>query len=65
MELKSADPVRRPATFCNPLNINYQYQPGYRGRESADPAVVLYKDKYFLFASHGTGYWISDDLAEW
>ncbi|MBQ3866936.1 MAG: family 43 glycosylhydrolase [Clostridia bacterium] len=65
MELKSADPVRRPATFCNPVNINYQYQPGYRGRESADPAVVLYKDKYFLFASHGTGYWISDDLAEW
>ncbi len=52
-------------TICNPVNINYQYQPGYNGRESADPAVVLYKDKYFLFASHGSGYWISDDLADW
>jgi hypothetical protein len=52
-------------TICNPVNINYQYQPGYSGRESADPAVVMYKDKYFLFASHGSGYWISDDLADW
>ena len=49
-------------TFCNPVNINYQYQYSYNGRESADPAVVRYKDKYFLFASHGSGYWVSDDL---
>ena len=52
-------------TFCNPVNINYQYQLSYKGRESADPAVVLYKDKYFLFASHGSGYWTSDDLVNW
>ena len=52
-------------TFCNPVNINYQYQRGFYGRESADPAIVLYKDKYFLFASHGSGYWISDDLVKW
>ena len=52
-------------TFCNPVNINYQYQLSYNGRESADPAIVLYKDKYFLFASHGSGYWISDDLVKW
>lgn len=52
-------------TFCNPVNINYQYQRTYNGRESADPAVVLYKDKYFLFASHGSGYWVSDDLVNW
>ena len=52
-------------TFCNPVNINYQYQMSYNGRESADPAVVLYKDKYFLFASHGSGYWVSDDLVNW
>ena len=52
-------------TFCNPVNINYQYQLTYNGRESADPAVVLYKDKYFLFASHGSGYWVSDDLVNW
>ena len=35
-------------TVCNPININYQYQTPMRTRESADPAVVLYKDEYFL-----------------
>ena len=39
-------------TICNPLNISYRYQRGQRSRESADPAVVVYKDTYFLFASH-------------
>ncbi len=52
-------------TFCNPVNINYQYQPYFRGRESADPAVVLFKGVYYLFASHGSGYWYSDDLVNW
>ena len=52
-------------TICNPVNINYQYQDGYFSRESADPAVVLYGDEYYLFASHGSGYWVSSDLAEW
>jgi len=52
-------------TICNPININYQYQYSYRSRESADPAVVLYKDEYYLFASHGSGYWVSPDLADW
>ena len=27
-------------TFCNPVNINYQYQHYFNGRESADPAVA-------------------------
>ncbi len=52
-------------TFCNPVNINYRYQPGYFGRESADPLVVLYHGVYFLFASHGEGYWTSEDLVNW
>ena len=52
-------------TICNPVNISYQYQHDYYSRESADPAVVVYEGKYFLFASHGSGYWVSDDLAEW
>ncbi len=52
-------------TICNPVNINYQYQAGMRSRESADPAVVLYKDEYYLFASRGSGYWVSPDLADW
>lgn len=52
-------------TFCNPVNISYQYQSWMSCRESADPAVVLYKDEYYLFASRGSGYWVSDDLAHW
>ncbi len=52
-------------TFCNPVNINYQYQHYFNGRESADPAVVLFKGEYYLFASHGSGYWVSGDLANW
>ena len=52
-------------TFINPVNINYQYQNYFRGRESADPAVVLFKGEYYLFASHGSGYWVSDDLVNW
>ncbi len=52
-------------TFCNPVGINYQYQHYFNGRESADPAVVLFKGEYFLFASHGGGYWVSEDLVNW
>ncbi len=52
-------------TFCNPVNINYRYQRNFFSRESADPLILIYHDKYFLFASHGEGYWISDDLVQW
>ncbi|MBQ6171477.1 MAG: family 43 glycosylhydrolase [Clostridia bacterium] len=52
-------------TFCNPVNINYRYQRNFFSRESADPLILIYHDKYFLFASHGEGYWISDDLVKW
>lgn len=55
-----------PLTFCNPLDLNYQYN--YAPdvvREAADPAVVVFKGTYYLFASHNTGYWYSSDLAHW
>ncbi|MGI6265106.1 MAG: family 43 glycosylhydrolase [Acutalibacteraceae bacterium] len=58
----SADPL----TFCNPINLNYQYQADYNGsREAADPAVVVFKGEYWLFASHNDGYWHSPDLYDW
>ena len=53
-------------TFCNPLNISYRFcldEPSRR--EAADPTMVVYKDKYFLFASKSGGYWYSDDLLNW
>lgn len=55
-----------PLTFCNPINLNYQYQANYNGsREAADPAVVVFKGEYWLFASHNDGYWHSSDLSDW
>ncbi len=52
-------------TFCNPVNINYRYQRNFFSRESADPLILIYHDTYFLFASHGEGYWTSEDLVQW
>lgn len=56
-------------TFCNPLNLDY----GAGGlgspetyREAADPVIVLFKDKYYLFATRDRGgYRMSDDLVSW
>lgn len=54
------------STFCNPLNLNYRYQLEEPSRrEAADPTVVWFKDRYFLFASKSGGYWHSEDLVSW
>lgn len=53
-------------TYCNPLNISYRFsfdKPSHR--ELADPAIVLYKGNYYLFASKAGGYWYSKDLLDW
>lgn len=53
-------------TFCNPMNLSYRFcidEPSRR--EAADPTVVVFQDKYFLFASKSGGYWYSDDLLDW
>jgi len=34
-------------------------------REAADPSVITYKGKYWMFASKSGGYWFSEDLKEW
>lgn len=57
-----------PKTFCNPLNLDYRFmliEGGDGIREAADPVVVSYRDKYWLFASKSSGYWHSDDLSDW
>ena len=62
------------AYVCNPINVNYRYQfnadPRKHGeiqicREAADPSMILYKGKYYLFASMTLGVWVSDDLVKW
>ena len=52
-------------TFCNPLNLDYGWNlKGYR--HSADPVIVLFKDRYYLFATDDVpGYRVSDDLLTW
>lgn len=60
--------------FCNPINVPYRYsfkkdpRDNYRmtvNREAADPSLVLFQGKYYLFASMSGSVWISDDLANW
>ena len=60
--------------FCNPINVNYRYQfnqdPRKGGalqicREAADPSQILFKGRYYIFASMTLGVWASDDLVNW
>ena len=59
--------------FCNPVNINYRYQFNQDprtniltvNREAADPSMILYGGRYYIFASMTLGVWVSDDLAHW
>jgi xylan 1,4-beta-xylosidase len=58
--------VKLQTTICNPLNLNYRFcldDPSRR--EAADPAIVLFKGEYYLFASKSGGYWHSSNLIEW
>ncbi len=53
-------------TICNPVDISYRFgleEPSRR--EAADPTVVWFKDRYYLFASKSGGYWHSYDLKDW
>ena len=59
--------------FCNPVNVNYRYQfnkdPRTNvlsiNREAADPTMILYEGRYYIFASMTLGVWVSDDLIHW
>ncbi len=60
--------------LCNPVNINYRYQfnadPRMNGilkicREAADPSMICFKGRYYIFASMNLSVWVSDDLAHW
>lgn len=70
-----------PRILCNPVDLAYRYQDirfsgVVRGtrigesrrtvhREAADPSVVLYRQRYYLFASMSAGFWHSADLLTW
>ena len=56
----------RISTYCNPLDIGYRFSlEKPERREAADPTVLWFKDRYYLFASKSGGYWHSEDLLDW
>lgn len=57
-------------TYCNPLNIDYTYMiyNAHRDisyRSGADPAVVRFRNEYYMFVTRSMGYWHSIDLLNW
>lgn len=54
--------------YCNPIDLDYGWG-GFKqtkARAAADPVIVLFKDRYYLFSTHDTGgYRVSDDLVHW
>ena len=64
--LRNAQTRPLQTSICNPLNLNYRFQLTKPSRrEAADPACVLFKDNYLLFASKSGGYWASKNLIDW
>ncbi|WP_328475014.1 family 43 glycosylhydrolase [Actinoplanes sp. NBC_00393] len=60
-----------PPHFSNPLDLPYRMQHVGNGRrrrifrEAADPSVVRFQGRYYLFASMSGGFWHSTDLHTW
>lgn len=60
--------------YCNPINVPYRYQfnkdprSGGKlqiGREAADPSMISFQGKYYIFASMNLSVWVSDDMVNW
>ena len=61
--------------YCNPINVTYRYQfnkdqrkpkePLSIDRESADPSMIYFKGKYYIFPSMSLGCYVSEDMANW
>jgi hypothetical protein len=60
--------------FCNPVNIDYRYQFNQNlqkggsievSREAADPSMILFQGRYYIFASMTLDVWVSDDMVSW
>ena len=60
--------------YCNPINAPYAYsfkkepRDNFKltvNREAADPSMVMYGEKYYLFASMTGSVWVSEDMVSW
>ena len=62
--------TEQQTTFCNPMSLDYGWgcfqKREKKARTAADPVIVLFKDKYYLFTTMDIGgYRVSDDLITW
>ena len=63
--------IAQQKTYCNPINVDYGYTPfdvfskQGKHRATADPVIVNFRNKYFLFSTIQEGYWWSDDMLNW
>lgn len=62
--------TEQQTTFCSPMNLDYGWgcfqKREKKARTAADPVIVLFKDKYYLFTTMDIGgYRVSDDLITW
>lgn len=58
------------STYCNPVNLDYTYMiynsnKNISYRSGADPAVVKFRNEYYMFVTRSLGYWHSIDLLNW
>ncbi|UIR56976.1 family 43 glycosylhydrolase [Sphingobacterium sp. SRCM116780] len=58
------------STYCNPINVDYTYMiynahKDISYRSGADPAVVKFRNEYYMFVTRSMGYWHSTDLLNW
>ncbi len=69
LNLEKPKPFKQQ-TFCNPMDINYQYNWEQTNekisyRSGADPVIITHKGEYYLFHTIQGGYWKSKDLLNW
>jgi xylan 1,4-beta-xylosidase len=74
LNLEKPKPFKQQ-TFCNPMDINYQYNWEQTNekisyRSGADPVIITHKAKgrpneYYLFHTIQGGYWKSKNLLNW
>lgn len=68
--LSEAAPAAGRKTYCNPVDIDYQYNFEQKARNisyrsGADPVIVNHQGQYYLFSTISGGWWHSRDLSDW
>jgi xylan 1,4-beta-xylosidase len=58
------------ATYCNPLDVSYQYNFEQKARNisyrsGADPVLINHRGEYYLFSTIAGGFWHSTNLRDW